>query len=742
MFYPEPRAPGSGFGAGLTSLITALETNLDWIRQHTRLLERAAEWDGGGRAVNRLLSGSDIAVAKAWASSRPKAAPEPTSLHLDYIRASEEEDASRADTERQRLEEKAEALRAKEQALKEKAEAQAARVWLRGAFFVMLSLASVGLGYLSYSNYKKSEVAEAARREAEAASRLAQQSQVLAEQKSDEAEKNLGLANEQTKLARLNLYEAEVNRARAIIERAEGLVETGKTAHAIQLAIEALTVDETKHDGRVFYIPGASRILTLSDLVWKTSAHDTKTAITALAASPDQKLIASGGTDKTVKLTTIATGRAAGSLKLEASVSGLAFMPDGKSVVAAADNFVHLIDIAARPMTRSLRMAGHTRPVIAVAVSPDGNRIASASEDGTIRIWNPLTGGQLALFEAGDSTYPTAVAFFPGGTKLAVSLQTGLRVLDASTGATLLQIPGEPYTREVALTPDGASLVAVRSYTRVDVIDAVTGSIRASRSTPVGIEHVAVAADGAILVSTATDKKQTSAIRVLRWPNVGGVLADEPEEIGSHFAAVAAIAPLRDGRVVTGSTIGLTPSIWLWPPEPRPKPGFLLERAKNRQTSCLSVSQRLTYVLPPIQRAPNDWCLTLRKPPYDNGTVIKSLGAIRDYSDFALYNGDFTHALEAAVLALEAEPQINWVEVNKAHALMFLNRWEDARAIYLRRRGDTLNIGDKSLTWEEAVLEDFDALERNGLSNGLIEQVRSLFAKPAAGSTAAVTPAK
>ncbi|MBX9926357.1 MAG: hypothetical protein K2Y05_08365, partial [Hyphomicrobiaceae bacterium] len=275
-----------------------------------------------------------------------------------------------------------------------------------------------------------------------------------------------------------------------------------------------------------------------------------------------------------------------------------------------------------------------------------------------------------------------------------------------------------------------------------DIIDANTGAVVMSRSTPVGIEHVGVAADGAILVSTGTDKKQTSAIRVLRWQTVGGVLADEPEEIGSHFAGVAAIAPLRDGRVVTGSTIGLTPSIWLWPAEPRPKPGFLLERAKSRQTSCLSVGQRLTYILPPIQRAPNDWCLTLRKPPYDNGTVIKSLGAIRDYSDGALYNGDFTHALEAAVLALEAEPQINWVEVNKAHALMFLNRWEEARSIYLRRRGETLDLGNKTLTWEEAILEDFDTLERNGLSNGLIDQVRSLFAKPTADTTAAASPPK
>ena len=42
------------------------------------------------------LSGADIASARAWAAGRPKAAPDPTSLHLDFIRASEAEDCLRA----------------------------------------------------------------------------------------------------------------------------------------------------------------------------------------------------------------------------------------------------------------------------------------------------------------------------------------------------------------------------------------------------------------------------------------------------------------------------------------------------------------------------------------------------------------------------------------------------------------------------------------------------------------------
>jgi hypothetical protein len=71
-FYKESKVPGSGFGTGLAKLVTALNTDFDWLRDHTRYLQRATEWDAGGRPANRLLSGDDIAEAKAWVARRPK----------------------------------------------------------------------------------------------------------------------------------------------------------------------------------------------------------------------------------------------------------------------------------------------------------------------------------------------------------------------------------------------------------------------------------------------------------------------------------------------------------------------------------------------------------------------------------------------------------------------------------------------------------------------------------------------
>jgi hypothetical protein len=118
-FYKEPKVPGSGFGTGLAKLVTALNTDFDWLREHTRYLQRAIEWDAGGRPANRLLYGNDIQAAKAWAAGRPKSAPEPTTLQLDFIRASEEEAEARLSEQRKQLDAMAVAQAQREKALHE-----------------------------------------------------------------------------------------------------------------------------------------------------------------------------------------------------------------------------------------------------------------------------------------------------------------------------------------------------------------------------------------------------------------------------------------------------------------------------------------------------------------------------------------------------------------------------------------------------------------------------------------------
>jgi hypothetical protein len=79
---------GNSFSKSLGDLARALRVDLDWIREHTRLGELAANWDERRKPEGLLLRGSEIADAKAWLAKRPKDAPEITMAQQAFIDAS------------------------------------------------------------------------------------------------------------------------------------------------------------------------------------------------------------------------------------------------------------------------------------------------------------------------------------------------------------------------------------------------------------------------------------------------------------------------------------------------------------------------------------------------------------------------------------------------------------------------------------------------------------------------------
>ena len=75
--------------AGIAELIGKLSTDLDWLREHTRLLSRARDWDKAGRPNHLLMNKAEIEAAKMWTFDRPQGAGKPNELHLTYISTSE-----------------------------------------------------------------------------------------------------------------------------------------------------------------------------------------------------------------------------------------------------------------------------------------------------------------------------------------------------------------------------------------------------------------------------------------------------------------------------------------------------------------------------------------------------------------------------------------------------------------------------------------------------------------------------
>jgi len=87
--------PDSPIEEGIPSLLDAVNTDLEWVREHTRTLERAIEWDQRGRDKSYLLRGVDLDAAESWqANAIQGKEPQPTHLQAVYIQTSRQ-DANR-----------------------------------------------------------------------------------------------------------------------------------------------------------------------------------------------------------------------------------------------------------------------------------------------------------------------------------------------------------------------------------------------------------------------------------------------------------------------------------------------------------------------------------------------------------------------------------------------------------------------------------------------------------------------
>src|SRR4029077_14164502 len=83
-------------GEATDKLISALDTDLTWVRAHTRLLTRAIEWNTNGRNKSFVLRGEDLRLAERWlAEAGAQKERQPTALQTEYILASRKEETRR-----------------------------------------------------------------------------------------------------------------------------------------------------------------------------------------------------------------------------------------------------------------------------------------------------------------------------------------------------------------------------------------------------------------------------------------------------------------------------------------------------------------------------------------------------------------------------------------------------------------------------------------------------------------------
>jgi WD40 repeat protein/tRNA A-37 threonylcarbamoyl transferase component Bud32 len=207
--------------------------------------------------------------------------------------------------------------------------------------------------------------------------------------------------------------------------------------------------------------------------------------VSRAAFSPDGRRALSGGFDNTVRLWELATGKEVRRLEGHTGlVSGVAFSPDGRFALSAnscqisnspaPDYQLRLWDLETGKALRFF--AGHTKPVVDAALSPDGRRAVSCSTDGTIRSWEVATGKEMARFE-GHAGPVACVAFSPDGRRAVSGGEDGtVRLWDTATGKEVRPVTGPVgQAFKVTISADGGQVLVAGGDRLVRVWDVARG---------------------------------------------------------------------------------------------------------------------------------------------------------------------------------------------------------------------------------------------------------------------------
>jgi WD40 repeat protein len=234
----------------------------------------------------------------------------------------------------------------------------------------------------------------------------------------------------------------------------------------------------------------------------------------------------------------------------------LAFSPDGTRIASASlDSTLRIWDAATGQPT--LTFNGHTTPALnehiaqslhSFAFSPDGTRIASAGQ--TVKLWEAATGKEIRTFKRQNTQF-TGVAFSPDGTRIAVGSTNGEVMLwDAATGTQLPTLKGHKGSiSSVAFSPDGTRIASGSQDKTVTLWDATTGRATLTlREFADRVYRVTFSPDGRLIAASSHDGDVTL------WDAVSGKRTLTIKGLDVAFS--------RDGRRLVSLSSGNSVKLW------------------------------------------------------------------------------------------------------------------------------------------------------------------------------------
>lgn len=315
------------------------------------------------------------------------------------------------------------------------------------------------------------------------------------------------------------------------------------------------------HDGAavtsVAFSPGGEQVATAAGQtvrVWNARTGELigqplgqDAPILSLLFRSDGRLLATTVSGDAARIVEAQTGAAVGASIGDGNLRAMSADLDGHRIVTAATNEARIWSADSGEKIGSL--VGHRGPVLSVAFSPDGQRVTTASEDGTARVWDARTRTPIVALRGHTGAVQSA-RFSPDGARVVTASDDNTaRVWDAQTGTPIGdRLEHEGQVQFAAFSPDGNRVVTASRDQTARIWDAKTGvPIGEPLRHADGVYDAGFSPDGQRVVTASADGTARIWDALTGLPADAGIVADLAEALGGYtLNETGGLEPIAD----------------------------------------------------------------------------------------------------------------------------------------------------------------------------------------------------